>query len=76
MVMEKFFSESYLACRERFLKAAEEAGCTDIRSLPVIDDLTTDVAIFHGNSDSYLLHISGTHGPEGYVGSATQVRYH
>lgn len=70
--MERFFSDSYGTCRERFKSAASEAGA-ELRYLPVVDDLTTDVAIFQGRSDSYLVHISGTHGPEGYAGSATQV---
>jgi len=70
--MEKFFSNSYRTCRERFLIAAKEAGA-ELRTLSVVDDLTTDVAIFPGRSDSYLVHISGTHGPEGYAGSATQL---
>ena len=36
------------------------------------DDLTIDIAVFKGNSKSLILHISGTHGVEGYVGSEIQ----
>ena len=31
-----------------------------------------DIAVFKGNSNSLILHISGTHGVEGYVGSEIQ----
>jgi hypothetical protein len=43
--------------------------------MTVSKGLTTDVAIFRppGSSDKrVLVHISGTHGPEGYLGSAVQ----
>ena len=36
------------------------------------DDLTIDIAVYTGNSKSLILHISGTHGVEGYVGSEIQ----
>lgn len=31
-----------------------------------------DVAVFRGDPSNVLLHISGTHGPEGFAGSAVQ----
>ena len=73
---ECFFPSDYEEGRARFRQAARKAGATDIRTMPVKDDLTTEVAIFTGTGadtqDNYLVHVSGTHGPEGYIGSAVQ----
>lgn len=41
-------------------------------ALNVVDDLFIDVALSRGRSDAVLLHISGTHGSEGFIGSAIQ----
>mmetsp|Transcript_3682 Transcript_3682/g.6104 ORF Transcript_3682/g.6104 Transcript_3682/m.6104 type:complete len:514 (-) Transcript_3682:37-1578(-) len=68
---ECYFPSDYEEGRTRFIQAAQMAGASDIRSMPVMEGLTTDLAIFQG-SDNYLVHISGTHGPEGYLGSAVQ----
>lgn len=35
-------------------------------------DLGNDVVTIHGNPNKFLFHISGTHGPEGFAGSAIQ----
>mmetsp|Transcript_19885 Transcript_19885/g.39811 ORF Transcript_19885/g.39811 Transcript_19885/m.39811 type:complete len:409 (-) Transcript_19885:2220-3446(-) len=67
-----FFSSSYVAARALFLQAASSAGAT-VDSLAVTDDgLFTDVAMLPGRADRLLVHVSGTHGTEGYVGSAIQ----
>ena len=39
------------------------------------EDLTIDIAVFKGNPKSLILHISGTHGVEGYVGSEIKLIY-
>lgn len=40
--------------------------------MPVVDGLSQQVAIFRGNDEKYLVHLSGIHGVEGYAGSAAQ----
>jgi hypothetical protein len=76
---EAFFSPDYAAARSRFLAAARAAGAT-LASLPLAatgpggETLTIDVARL-GSPDAtrVLLHISGLHGVEGFVGSAVQL---
>lgn len=66
-----FFSANYFNARKLFLKSAGRANA-EMRSLNVMENLTTDVAIFKGHPERFLIHISGTHGTEGYAGSAIQ----
>eukprot|EP00957_Ditylum_brightwellii_P032243 2443418-Ditylum_brightwellii.AAC.1 len=40
--------------------------------IPDHDDLTIDVAIYRGSEKNVLIHMSGTHGVEGFAGSAVQ----
>ena len=68
---ECLFRNDYLTARELFLKSSKDAGA-EMMFLPVIGDLGTDVAILRGTSKRILIHISGTHGVEGYAGSAIQ----
>lgn len=71
---ECFFPNDYEDGAKNFIKAATEAGA-ELHSMPVGNDgLKTDVAIFRTGADPerFLVHLSGTHGPEGYVGSAIQ----
>lgn len=74
------FSPSYASARSRFLLAADRAGArTDsllnrVAAAPDGSVLSTDVAILGpADAEAALLVVSGTHGPEGYVGSAAQV---
>ncbi len=73
------FSENYASARQRFLAAAERAVVTNINcslSGPQGEPLCIDVARL-GDSDARkaLFVLSGTHGVEGYVGSAAQVNW-
>lgn len=79
-----FFSDDYAAARSAFLSAATAADA-ELTShvLPVIgrpgreprgESLVTDVAWLGPRSaESVLMLVSGTHGIEGYAGSACQV---
>lgn len=69
---ECFFSDGYEHATERFMKAADLLGA-ETSSMQVTDTLSTSVAILRGNPEQYAIHISGTHGPESYAGSATQI---
>ncbi|KAG7400573.1 hypothetical protein PHYBOEH_005096 [Phytophthora boehmeriae] len=73
--VESHYSESYYQARALFRSRAEAAGA-ELFSLPLEHlaslDLTVDVAMLRGSSDRVLLHISGTHGVEGFAGSAIQ----
>lgn len=74
------FNPSYASARAAFLLAADRAQArTDVlvndqARGPDGSTLTTDVAIL-GPDDAQdaLLIVSGTHGPEGFVGSAAQI---
>lgn len=75
---ESHFSESYYTARALFRSRAAAAKDTTVFSLPLPElahlDLTIDVAVVKGAADRVLLHISGTHGVEGFAGSAIQSR--
>ncbi|MFP5407313.1 MAG: DUF2817 domain-containing protein, partial [Gammaproteobacteria bacterium] len=74
------FSTNYATARARFLLAATEAGArvdvltNTVAVAPNDSTLTTDVAVLGPTSgERALLVFSGTHGPEGFVGSAAQI---
>ncbi|ETP38557.1 hypothetical protein F442_13874 [Phytophthora nicotianae P10297] len=73
--VEAHFSDSYYQARALFRSRAESAGAK-LFSLPLDHlkslDLTVDIAVLEGFSGRVLLHISGTHGVEGFAGSAIQ----
>lgn len=69
--LECYFSDNYYAARQQFLDLAKAVNA-EMVSMKVVNDLTTDVAIFRGNPEKFLVHISGTHGVEAYSGSAAQ----
>ncbi len=74
------FSPTYVSARARFALAADRAGARldifthDTAHTPDGGTLSTDVAVLGApDADNALLIISGTHGPEGFVGSAAQI---
>jgi hypothetical protein len=74
------FSASYATARAKFLLAADRAGArvdvltNTVATAPDGSTLTTDVALLGpAHAEAALLVFSGTHGPEGFVGSAAQV---
>jgi predicted deacylase len=76
---ESLFSESYHEARDRFCGAAH-AGGFELRSYPIAargpegEALTIDVALHpHASARRTLVISSGTHGVEGYFGSAVQL---
>lgn len=78
-----FFAHSYGASRERFRAAADAAGTRTLVPYehpsergPHGETLTIDVAhLGNVRGPRQLLLISGTHGQEGYAGSAAQVAW-
>jgi len=68
---ECFFQDSYEDSRKQFIELSQRCNAS-MFELPVTDNLITDVSIIHGSEDSYLIHISGTHGVEGFAGSGIQ----
>lgn len=73
-------STDYFYLRQQFREAAQAHGA-DLSSLPIDargpkgEELTIDIAWFGSRAASrVLLHISGTHGVEGYLGSAIQTK--
>ena len=79
--MDGCFSDHYLAAREKFLRAARAAGAV-IDSFPLEqrgpsgDVLTTDIAWCGAPAAPYVMvTVSGTHGVEGFFGSATQIEW-
>lgn len=73
--VEAQFSDSYYQARALFRSRAEAADAK-LFPLPLehveLMDLTIDIAVLEGSRDRVLLHISGTHGVEGFAGSAIQ----
>ncbi|KAG5472519.1 hypothetical protein LSCM1_03920 [Leishmania martiniquensis] len=75
---EVYYSASYQVARERFLAAAEAAHAQIEHHLITKrgnEEYYMDIAFFSGKqTDKLLVHASGTHGVEGYTGSAIQVK--
>jgi hypothetical protein len=79
--MDGCFSNDYAEAREKFTVAASAAGC-EMHSFVLADrgpdggEVSTDIA-WLGPSDAkkVLVTISGTHGVEGFFGSATQIEW-
>lgn len=74
------FSPNYAVARAKFLLAAAEADAVvssyinTVVSAPNGGTLSTDVAVFGPkNAEHALIIISGTHGPECFIGSAAQI---
>jgi len=79
--MIECFSQDYPEAREKFLSAARKSGArlshySPNRTGPDGGSLTTDVAsVGPEDARTVLVTISGTHGVEGFFGSATQVEW-
>lgn len=79
---EACFSATYDEARQKFRRLARARGFT-LESLPINidwdDDLTIDVAYYQApqanQKHNVFLHISGTHGVEGFSGSAIQLDF-
>lgn len=75
---EGFFSSNYQAAREKFVVAATEAGATVERHSVLTEgsvEYFVDTAFIPGGQpEKLLVHVSGTHGVEGYAGSAIQTK--
>ena len=69
-----YFSEDYFQARSRFISSAEAIGA-ELHAYPInsTEGLYVDIALLHGDADRVIVHISGTHGVEGYAGSAIQL---
>lgn len=70
-----FFSTEYHEAREKFLVAAEEYGLRQVRfrvAHEATSELFLDFAFVKRDPKKLVLHLSGTHGIEGYLGSAIQ----
>lgn len=65
---------TYEKSRKNFRKFAEIANADILDKLYVdyAKNLTIDIAIFKGDPKYLILHISGTHGVEGFIGSEIQ----
>jgi len=70
------FSKSYEEARSRFRDAAEGAGAA-LTSLALDESkfYTMDIAVVRGLQPGLVVHVSGTHGVEGYAGSAIQIAF-
>ena len=69
------FSNSYYEARKCFLTACERHTCSRLKALHLScgRDLYMDFALLGASgSENLLVHVSGTHGVEGFVGSAIQ----
>lgn len=79
--MNSGFSENYAEAREKFIGAASDTGAAVIpfplgMSGPDGDELATDIAWLGApGAPRVLVTISGTHGVEGFFGSAVQIEW-
>ena len=71
---EAFWAQDYFSARGKFRMLAGRAGAEITTFLVAGDDYTMDFAIFKGSPEKVLIHASGTHGVEGFVGSAIQAK--
>jgi hypothetical protein len=71
------FSDSYLEARGKFLAAAPASTAYRCSTEgPSREALFTDAAYFgRADAKNLLILVSGTHGPEGYAGSAAQLQF-
>lgn len=66
------FSTTYHQARERFRRACPSPTV----ALPIVSvNYTTDICLLPGRAEGMVIHMSGTHGVEGYAGSAIQLAY-
>ncbi|GLD99934.1 hypothetical protein PINS_up008662 [Pythium insidiosum] len=73
--LESHFTETYYQARALFRERARGAHATlhTLRLDHLQDlDLTIDVAVMEGSKKNVVVHVSGTHGAEGFAGSAIQ----
>jgi len=72
--MKNLFSQDYFEARKRFLSVTKSCAYPSFAKGPTGQDLFTDVAwVGNKNAENVLILISGTHGVEGYCGSAAQL---
>jgi len=72
------FSDDFATAQHRFIEIASRASSPcELFHLPVIPDssYTMDICLIRGKLPGLVVHISGTHGVEGYSGSAIQLAY-
>jgi Protein of unknown function (DUF2817) len=84
------FSDTYNEARQRFRRVVQALGTNvSLESLTVVPKVnsspedevrdnssyTMDVAVIPGSCPGLVVHISGTHGVEGYAGSAIQIAF-
>eukprot|EP00980_Cylindrotheca_fusiformis_P026787 scaffold17468_cov106-Cylindrotheca_fusiformis.AAC.3 len=75
------FSLEYESARSKFRNAVRQLeDRVDIEkfALDVVDgddSMTIDIAVIKGTRDGVVVHSSGTHGVEGYAGSAIQISF-
>eukprot|EP01062_Namystynia_karyoxenos_P059676 TRINITY_DN51102_c0_g1_i1.p1 TRINITY_DN51102_c0_g1~~TRINITY_DN51102_c0_g1_i1.p1 ORF type:complete len:472 (+),score=154.27 TRINITY_DN51102_c0_g1_i1:84-1499(+) len=82
---ECVFADSYWEARLYFRLAVDDAVnhgvSAELHTIPLVEpDYTIDVAVLHppgrpntSQCDKVVLHVSGTHGVEGYAGSGIQI---
>eukprot|EP01063_Lacrimia_lanifica_P029612 TRINITY_DN455_c0_g2_i2.p1 TRINITY_DN455_c0_g2~~TRINITY_DN455_c0_g2_i2.p1 ORF type:complete len:423 (+),score=144.67 TRINITY_DN455_c0_g2_i2:66-1334(+) len=77
---EEAFAENYFEAREKFLKAAKGVEGVKVYTYPIAANspYTIDIAYYEATpppqqGGGLVVHVSGTHGVEGYAGSAIQV---
>lgn len=71
----KYFKHDYYAARAFFRSQIRRLKHAELHSIPmdIQDyDLSIDVGVIRRSKEKMLVHISGTHGVEGFAGSAIQ----
>lgn len=68
--LDKYFSKDYFSAKKKFISFTKNLKCQEKE---ISKDLTINFAISKKKNKSLILFISGTHGVEGYIGSAVQL---
>ena len=81
-ILSKYWSHNYPEARTKFLKSCDNIPSAKVHSIAydmIQDDIAIDLCYIPSNTKSskkphLLIHICGTHGVEGYAGSAIQCK--
>jgi hypothetical protein len=69
---ECYFSKDYENAKSLFVSKLNSFSDIEIIEMPVYENYSTHMVILKGNPEKFLIHVSGTHGVEGFAGSAIQ----
>jgi hypothetical protein len=67
---DKYFSKDYFSAKKKFKNLTKNLACQEKK---ITKNLTINFALSKSGNKTLIMFISGTHGVEGYIGSAVQL---